>query len=245
MKRDEGLSLVVLAYNEELNVPTVLPGILAWLRGLGRPYQLVLVDDGSSDRTAALAREVFGDDPRCALVSHATNRGIGAGLKSGVRAASEPWVTFLPCDGQIPVEELGKLVDEAQRSGARVVLSVYEDRRDGWHRAVLSAGVRGLIRVVHGVRMRSDGPYLFHRALFDAERLTPDTFFLNFEFPLRVLRAGERYGTVTVRCVPRVAGVSKSTGLRRVAGVARELAGLRVRLWREALGLDAPPRGLS
>jgi hypothetical protein len=108
-----------------------------------------------------------------------------------------------------------------------VVLSVYRARDDGWHRKLLSGGVRTLILALHGVRLRSDGPYLFRRVLFDPEQLTPDTFFLNFEFPIRALRGKLRVATVEIECVPRRAGSSKSTGLRRIAGVARDLIGLR------------------
>lgn len=226
------LSLVVFAYDEEMNVPRVLPEILAWLRGRELPFQLLFVDDGSRDATRAAAELVLAGEPNARVLTHDRNRGIGAALKTGVRAARYGWVTFLPCDGQIPVAELGKLIAAAERNDVRVVFSVYRDRDDGLHRKLLSAGVRGLIRVIHGVTMRSDGPYLFRRELFDADRLAPDTFFLNFEFPIRMLRAGERTAEVVVECVPRRAGVSKSTGLRRIWGVGRDLVDLRIRLWR-------------
>lgn len=232
------LTLIVFAYNEALNVPTVLPEILRWLRGRSGPYQLVFVNDGSTDETEALARVVLEGDANATVVSHPRNKGIGAAIKTGVRTAVHPWVTFLPCDGQIPVEDLAVLTEGVAREGVRLAFSVYEARDDGAHRKVLSAGVRGLIRAVHGVTMRSDGPYLFRRELFDEDLLAPDTFFLNFEFPIRMARAREPHVTVTIRCVPRVAGVSKSTGLKRVAGVAKDLFGLRARLWAEAVGLS-------
>lgn len=114
-----------------------------------------------------------------------------------------------------------------------MVLSVYDHRDDGLDRKLLSAGVRALITLVHGVRLRSDGPYLFRRSLFLAEQLPPDTFFLNFEFPIRALAARLRVATVTIPCRPRRAGFSKSTGIRRVLGVARDLLDLRVRRLRE------------
>lgn len=229
----EGLSLVVFAYNEEESVPHVLPEILAWLRARAHPWELVFVDDGSTDRTLALAREVVGDDARCRVFSLGANRGIGGALKAGVTSASLPWVTFLPCDGQIPVGELDVLIAAAERTGADVVFSVYRDRDDGMLRKVLSAGVRGLIRAVHGVTMRSDGPYLFRRALFNARELAPDSFFLNFEFPIRALRRGVSQTVETIECVPRQRGVSKSARFKVVARVARELIDLRVRLARE------------
>lgn len=222
------LSLVVFAFNEVDNVPTVLPEIVAWLTARDAPWQLVFVDDGSSDGTLAAARAVLGDDPRCTAFSLGTNRGIGGALKAGVASATQPWVTFLPCDGQIPVEELDHLC-AAVEDGVDVVFSVYENRDDGAHRKLLSAGVRGLIRAVHGVTMRSDGPYLFRRARFDVRQLVPDTFFLNFEFPIRALQAKWSTRTVTIRCVPRRAGVSKSARWKVIYRVARDLVDLKRR----------------
>ena len=73
--------------------------------------------------------------------------------------------------------------------------------------------------------------------LFDPEQLKPDTFFLNFEFPIRVAAAGLPSRTVTIRCRPRQLGVSKSTGLKRIWGVARDLLDLRVRRTRGHLRL--------
>jgi dolichol-phosphate mannosyltransferase len=224
------LSLVVFAYDEEINVPTVLPQILTWLEGRAAPYELLFVDDGSRDGTRAAAEAVLAGNPRAQVLAHERNRGIGAALKTGVRAATLPWITFLPCDGQIAPEELELLCTAAAREGVQVVLSVYRDRDDGWHRTLFSAGIRGLIWSLFRVRLRSDGPYLFRRQLFDPDQLVPDSFFLNFEFPIRVLREGVRYAVVPIHCWPRRAGHSKSTGLQRIAGVARDLVGLRLRL---------------
>lgn len=226
------LSVVVFAYNEAPNVPRVLREISAWLHARRAPSELIFVDDGSTDGTADAARRLLARDPRAKVLSHAGNRGIGAALKTGVQAASQPWITFLPCDGQIEARELDVLCEAAVREHVRVVFSVYRDRDDGWHRKVLSGGVRALIRAVHGVTMRCDGPYLFRRELFRTEVLVPDTFFLNFEFPIRMMRAGEPHAVVTIDCKPRLQGRSKSTGLRRIAGVARDLVDLRLRLWR-------------
>ncbi|MFW2390313.1 MAG: glycosyltransferase family 2 protein, partial [Polyangiales bacterium] len=144
------------------------------------------------------------------------------------------WVTFLPADGQIAPAAIGTLRDAAARDRSEVVFSVYDHRDDGFHRKVLSAGVRTLIFLVHGVRMQSDGPYLFRRPLFDVDLLVPDTFFLNFEFPIRILGAGVPTTVVTIECRPRRSGHSKSTGLKRIYGVAQDLLELRVRRAKEA-----------
>lgn len=228
--RGTPLSLIVFAYNEVENVPTVLAEIVAWLKGTGEDHELIFVDDGSTDGTLAAARAVLGDDPRYRAFSNGTNRGIGGAIKAGVATATRPWVTFLPCDGQIPPGELDALLDAARREPVDVVFSIYKDRDDGVHRTLMSAGVRGLIRAVHGVTMRSDGPYLFRRALFSPRELTPDSFFLNFEFPIRVMQRGIPYATVSISCVPRRAGKSKSAKLKTVAIIARDLVGLKLRM---------------
>jgi len=207
----------------------VLREIHSWLRSKGEQHELIFVDDGSTDGTLAAAREVLAGDPRATAFSLGANRGIGGALKAGVASATQPWVTFLPCDGQIPPEELDVLLAEAERSDSDVLFSVYRDRDDGLLRKVFSAGVRGMIRAVHGVTMRSDGPYLFRRELFSARELVPDTFFLNFEFPIRAMQRRVRSSVVTIECVPRRAGQSKSAGWRTVYRVGRDLLDLKRR----------------
>ena len=223
----EDLSVILFAFNEEDNIAPVLRELRTWLDEHEPGAEIVFVDDGSSDRTAEAAEAAL-RGTRQHVIRHERNQGIGAALKTGVRAASGAWITFLPADGQIAPDAIGTLRSVAEREQKDVVFSVYADRDDGLHRKLLSAGVRGLIWAVHGVRMRSDGPYLFRRELFNPEQLTPDTFFLNFEFPIRVVSAQIPTAVATVECRPRRSGQSKSTGLRRILGVAKDLLELRL-----------------
>lgn len=227
---DRELSVVVFAYNEEINIAAVLGELRGWLAENEPRAEIVFVDDGSIDGTSREAALALRDFPH-RIVNHAWNRGIGAALKSGVLHSQGAWVTFLPADGQIDPAAIGTLRAEQARTDSDVVLSVYDHRDDGFDRKLLSHGVRALIRIVHGVRLESDGPYLFRRSIFDIGQLKPNTFFLNFEFPIRVLAAGLRTSTVTIACRPRRAGTSKSTQWYRILGVAKDLLDLRMRRW--------------
>lgn len=227
------LSLIVLAYNEAENIGPVLAELTTWLSEHAAQTEIIVVDDGSSDGTGEAAAAALEAWPH-RVIRHAQNRGMGAGIKSGVRVARGELITFLPADGQIAPEAVGTLLDAQTRDDADVVLSVYDHRDDGLHRTILSFGVRALILLVHGVRMKSDGPYLFRRRLFDPEQLKPDTFFLNFEFPIRVLAAGLKVSTVTIACRPRLAGYSKSAGVKRALMVGVDLLEFRQRRNREA-----------
>lgn len=231
MTAPASLGLIVFAFNESENIRPVLAELTAWLDEHEPEAEILFVDDGSSDDTFDVAKSAL-SGRRAVFVRHEKNRGIGAAIKTGVAATSAPWVTFMPADGQIEPEAIAVLRDAARDGHTDVVFSVYDQRNDGLDRKVFSLGIRGLIMAVHGVWLHSDGPYLFRRNLFDPSQLRPDTFFLNFEFPIRALAAGLSAKTVTIRCRPRRAGNSKSTGLARIWGVAKDLADLRVRRWR-------------
>lgn len=229
MTTSRQLSLIIFAFNEGDNIRPVLAELMRWLSVHESEAEIIFVDDGSSDHTEEVAREVLAPWSKHRLISHERNRGIGASLKSGVTVARGAWITFLPADGQVPPSAVGELRREQAETGADVVFSVYDDRDDGVYRKIMSWGVRALIRAVHGVRLRSDGPYLFQRRHFEPSELPPDTFFLNFEFPIRALRSGLRAGEVVVPCRSRLSGRSKSAGAKRVVGVAKELLELRMR----------------
>lgn len=232
MTAPPSLSLIVFAYDEAQNIAPVLGELREWLQRHEPDAEIVFVDDGSADATLDAARGALAG-ARATFLRHERNRGIGAAIKTGVRAAQAPWVTFMPADGQIEPRAIATLRAAAADDATDVVFSTYADRDDGLHRKLLSLGVRTLIFAIHGVQMRSDGPYLFRRALFEPDELPPDTFFLNFEFPIRVLVRGLRARNVVIHCRPRRAGSSKSTGFARIAGVARELLDLRLRRMRE------------
>jgi dolichol-phosphate mannosyltransferase len=225
---EPALCVIVFAFNEAENIAHVLGELRGWLERYEPSFELIFIDDGSSDDTSGAARSALAG-ANAQVLRHETNRGIGAAIKTGVRSASAPWVTFMPADGQIEPQGIGTLRNAARAGDVDVVFSTYADRDDGLTRTLLSFGVRALITLVHGVRLHSDGPYLFRRELFVPERLPPDTFFLNFEFPIRVLASGARTRNVVINCRPRRAGFSKSTGWKRIAGVARDLVDLRVR----------------
>lgn len=226
------LSLIVFAYNEAENVQPVLHELTTYLQAQHPETQLVFVDDGSRDATFEEAERALRGH-NAVVLRHTQNRGIGAALKTGVRHCEAEWVTFMPADGQIPPSAVTTLLRAAELKPLDVVFSSYERRDDGLHRTLMSLGLRALIFGIHGVALRSEGPYLFRRALFDPAALPPDTFFLNFEFPIRMLVAKRRAENVVIPCRKRRAGVSKSSGLRQILGVAQDLLLFRLRRFRE------------
>ncbi|MEM8996695.1 MAG: glycosyltransferase family 2 protein [Acidobacteriota bacterium] len=112
-----GVSLLVPAYNEEHGLESVLRSVEAALDSTDLEYEIVVVDDGSSDRTAQAAR---GD--RVRLIRHPSNRGYGAALKSGLRHARFPIIAITDADGTYPSERLPELLGHLVEQNADMVV---------------------------------------------------------------------------------------------------------------------------
>lgn len=231
------LSVVVLAYNEAENLGPVLEESIHSLEAspLIAAFELVVVDDGSSDGTWDVLTKAAAD-PRVRPLRHAVNRGMGAAVKTGYAEVRLGHVTFIPADGQVPIGEILKLVPDAV-DGADMVLGNYTQRRqvDGAARMFLSDGLRSLMGAMLGTRRELSGIVLFRRELLAAHPIRSDSFFANLEFPVRVIRAGHDVRAVPIEVHARRSGSSKVANLRRIQRVARELVKFRLRLLQEAV----------
>lgn len=104
------LSIVIPAYNEELRLPASLERIVAFLQTSGRPTEVIVVDDGSRDRTAAVAESFRGKIPSLRVVSNGVNRGKGYSVRHGMQEARGNVVLFTDADLSAPIEESEKLL---------------------------------------------------------------------------------------------------------------------------------------
>ncbi len=108
------LSIVIPAYNEELRLPATLERIAAYLKNRRRETEVVVVDDGSTDRTAEVAQSFSGRIPALRVVGNGVNRGKGFSVRHGVQEARGRIVLFTDADLSAPIEEADKLIDALQ-----------------------------------------------------------------------------------------------------------------------------------
>lgn len=238
------LSVVMFAYNEAENVAPVMREALDYLRRRTSAYQLIVVDDGSTDDTRVEAEQVAAEDPAVVVLSHDRNRGIGAALKTGYAAATLEWVTLLPADGQVPPEQIDRFIERCH--DVDLVICHYPDRfrgADSRGRQVLSRGLRTLTWLTTGVPHKLDGAYLVRHSYLQQLPLRSDSFFLNLELPIRAIRAGARVAETTLQVRPRRAGESKVLAWSRIRKVSVEMLrlGLELRLRGPYGGRNRPP----
>jgi len=130
------LSIVIPAFNEELRLPATLERIATYLERSRRDVEVLVVDDGSKDRTATVAESLRSKIPTLRLVPNGVNRGKGYSVRHGVREARGRIVLFTDADLSAPIEEADKLVDALEtfdvaigsRAVNRSLITVHESR---------------------------------------------------------------------------------------------------------------------
>jgi glycosyltransferase involved in cell wall biosynthesis len=122
------LTVLVPAYNEEAGLGRSVELILAKLAELGVSAEVLIVDDGSRDRTPAIADELAARHSQVRAFHHPANRGIGGGFVTGAAQARGEWLILIPADLALDLDELRKYLDAARR--ADVVVGARSDRRD-------------------------------------------------------------------------------------------------------------------
>jgi len=223
MTRLPSISLILPALDEAENIEVALRQAMAVLQRVTKEFEIIVVDDGSLDSTAQCVMRHDG----VRLIRHASNRGYGAALRTGLRAARLEYVFFTDADLQFDLEELVRLVRASE--GADIVAGYRAPRRDPPTRLLL-AGAWGLLtRWLLGLRVRDvDCAFkLFHRRVIDSIPIESVGAFVNTEILVRARARGFRIRQVPVSHFPRRAG--RATGARpRVIWVAlRELWALR------------------
>ena len=219
------LTIVIPAYNERDNLPRVIGDALAFARARCRACEVLVVDDGSTDGSAAVLATLAA--PELRVLRHERNAGLTAALRTGFFGAAHDFVTWIPADGQIPLAELGKILDAWRDHD--LVLSTYRRRDDGVARALLSRGLRLLLRATTGLRDRLEGVYLFRRALLDELDLVAaqSAGAIGFEIAVKARWLDKRITSTEIECAPRLSGRSKVANARNVAQSFAELWRIR------------------
>jgi glycosyltransferase involved in cell wall biosynthesis len=220
------LSLVFPVFDEEENVGPLLDAAVGLGRRLGRRFEIVVVDDGSRDASATRIAAAAARHPEIVSVSHAANRGYGAALRSGLRAARGDLVFFSDADLQFDLDELSHLL--AHTGSFDIVAGVRTPRRDALGRRVLARGWGALVGVLFDLPVSDiDCAFkVFRREVLDAIPIASIGAFVNTEILVRARAAGFRIRQVPVTHLPRRAGRSKGATPRVIVRALIELATL-------------------
>lgn len=225
------ISLVIPAYNEAAVIAQAVAEAEAALGEWFADYEVLVVDDGSTDDTAEVVERLLPAAPHTRLLKLPGNRGYGAALRTGFAAARFDLVAFTDADCQFDLLDLGRMAPLAE--DCPIVAGYRVARKDPWRRRFLSWGYNRLARALLGTRVRDCDCALkvFRRDVL--ADLLPESrgFFVNTEMLTRARRLGYAVAEVPVAHRPRLGGASK-VSLREIPRTLRTLLAF---WWREVV----------
>lgn len=217
-------SVVMPVFNEEQNVGVAIPTLVREFEEAGCSYEIVVIDDGSVDGTAAAVRGLMRANPRIRMFRHRRNLGAGSGVYTGIAVASGTFVIFIPADLAMNPGELRKYIDASR--DADVVNGLRSDRRDySLFRKGMSQVNIGLLRLLFGMKLRQFN-YIqaYRREMFD--RFYPQSMGVLITAEILVLARDAGFKTVEVEIeyLPRLVG---TTGVANWRAIRKTLLELR------------------
>jgi 1,2-diacylglycerol 3-alpha-glucosyltransferase len=220
------LSLCLPARNEQEVIADTLLGAVAVLPEFVEDFEVLVIDDGSQDQTAAIVARCAEQDSHIRLLRHEQNRGYGAAVATGLRAARGDLISFSDADGQFNYLDLGQLL--AQLPSADVVVGYRYRRADPWWRRLNAWAWGRLIRLVLGVQLRDldCALKLFPRQVVKRLRLTATGNAISAEIMAQCLRGGLKVRETPVRHYPRCSGRATGNALGVILRAFQELPSL-------------------
>jgi glycosyltransferase involved in cell wall biosynthesis len=230
---DVSLSVVLPAYNEEANLSTTLPKMIASLREMVGRFEIVLVDDCSKDRTYELAQEVGAKHPEIRIFRNDVNLRQGGTLERGFALSTMDIVTHNAMDYPFHYDDLPLVLDELKH--ADVVVCGRKDYPGiTVPRKFVSWVNRTMIRVLFGTKIVDYNFVQFYKrdVIQGMRTFSTATSFITPEKIIRAARGGREVIEIPIDYHERVAGKPSSANWKNIRQALKDMARLRVELWR-------------
>ena len=226
----ESISAFFPVLNEEGTVAKLTEDLLGVLAANFEKHEVIIVDDGSRDRTGAIADEISRKNNGCVkVIHHSISRGYGNALKAGFDAARYDLVFFTDGDYQFDMNDLNRVIPYIKDND--IVVGYRQDRKDSRHRIWLSRGYNMLIRALFGLKLKDiDSSFkLFRRSALEQITIESEGYFIDTELMVKAKKKGLRIKEIGVRHLPREFGESK-VKMKHIFITLHEIARLRKKL---------------
>ncbi len=206
LARLPGLTVFLPSHNEEGNVERVVAGFLAELPRVAEHYEVVVVDDGSRDRTGEIADRLAAENPHVLVVHHPKNLGYGGAVSTGLRSGTQPYLLLSDGDGQFDPAEMWKLTSRIENYD--VVIGRRAQRADNVVRRINGKAWTTLSRILFGLQITDMdcGFKLFRREAVADVPLHSNSGMITTELMARLAGRNARICEVDVTHLPRLAG---------------------------------------
>lgn len=221
----KNVSVVIPAYNEEALIKTAVVSIGSGIRPFVSQYELIVIDDGSTDATLDIVRRCADEDQRIKVIYHGSNIGKGAALIDGFKQAKMEWILFSDADMQIDISHIGEFLSYADEYD--VMIGYRTIRSDSLVRRMMSKVYGRAASALLGLRVRdAHCPFkLFRRDVINGITLNSQGFIIDTELLCRIRNAGYSVKELPVTSRARAQG-SSALSFRHVGMILREFIAL-------------------
>ena len=230
MTRVPELSIFFPFWNEEQNLESVIRKAVPVAEKVAEKWEIIMVDDGSSDKTLKIARKLAKEDKRLIAVAHDRNRGYGAALKTGFTTARYNLVVFNDGDGQFDLREINKFLEKISKSD--LVIGFRKKRLDNPFRHILMNLLKIWDFIFFGFRFKDIdcGFKLFKKEALDKIMpLKSEGAMITTEILAKAKRANLKIAEVEVHHYPRIYGDQSGGNLRVIVRAIKE----SLALWKD------------
>jgi glycosyltransferase involved in cell wall biosynthesis len=227
----DGLSVFLPTYNEEENIKIVTLKVQSILERIAESWEIIIVNDGSTDGTKESAQGLVRSDSRIRLINHEENLGYGAALKSGFYNSRFPWIAFIDSDGQFNFSEITSFIEKQKETGADLLIGYYKKRKVSKFKILTSRIWELAIFILFGLKVRDIdcGFKLIRKSVLDKiPKLESERgAFISSELLIKAKKKGFKIAEVPVTHFPRIKG--EGTG-RNLNVILKSFIDL-VKLW--------------
>ncbi|HKC04628.1 MAG TPA: glycosyltransferase family 2 protein [Patescibacteria group bacterium] len=227
------ISVFLPVYNEESNLQKVVLKTKEVLTQVADNWELLIVNDGSSDSTISVGQDLVKSDKRIRLINHEENKGYGAALASGFYGSKYSWIAFIDSDGQFDFNEIRNFIAKRDSTNADLVIGYYKSRKVSFTKVVTSKLWEFLVFVFFGLKVRDIdcGFKMVSRDVIQKITKLESTrgAFISSELLIKAKKAGFIIAEVPVTHYPRIRG--EGTG-RNFDVIVKSFTDL-FKLWRK------------
>jgi dolichol-phosphate mannosyltransferase len=230
------LSVVVPAHNESENLTILIPRLYPAMKGMGQDFEIVMVDNASTDTTAKVIREFQKTMPELRLVSEPT-MGYGRAVLTGLANTTGSYIGIIRSDNQEKSEDLCEIFKRAQAGHYALYKAVRGHRiRDGLKRVIISFFYNSLFKLMFFVRSHdlNATPKVFTRDFYERAHLQSKDWFIDAEIVLKAEGLHYEVGEMEIEYLPRLKGTS-NVRFRHIVEFLRNMLQWRLRLYGEFL----------
>ena len=221
------ISVFFPVYNDQRTVRRVTEKAIKLLAEIANQYEVVIVDDGSPDKSGEIADQLASEYPTVKVVHHEVNMGYGAAMKSGIANTKYEWICMVDGDDEYDILDLRRMLALRQHYG--LIIGFRYKKLYSTKRIFISHVYNAILRSLFYTRFRdiSTGIRVFHRSILEHVELKSNSPFIGAEMAIKTMLSGTPVGEVGIQTFPREFGTGSAASTANILRTIRDMLRMR------------------